>query len=630
MEFCVSLFSDMSSLFHWVGLFQEILRSLKRGYRWKTNVFYLFLFSFFVLLACISIFHRWTGLGFLVFFTAVLTLYIKQRPGMVSWKNVFVFSGASLFLSLVWHYSRLNLPGKVFCSVLVPMFAFLDLKDSARFALRMRQCVYAVFDLFCFLLASQPLAFGYPLTFVHLLLIFCGCLLVFSLTERQKPPIRVILNGFLFVEYLVWPEPFKGILAFVCLYCFMYGLKQSKRTFAWFAAFWWVYGLYLSLFAWMSYSVGGTAFERTKLGMTFDFAVIYILTSGILVWLKPFDFWVLKNRSFHHNTTLFIALSIITSSLALLRGPDPLSQRRILQQREVEPVFLYSMFKPGFHGQVTRFAFESCNGKSLYLASRIFSGRTRFLKINRSDLKIQDELPGYSCGEEVKLDCKTSLLYYPSNKPPGGVILRESRIASPEKVIRSAGEKPVDFFMPYGRHLLMADDHGGPVRFYSLSGKLLSVFPHYAKYLVVDNDFLLFAKGGALWRYHRPQDSFLRLGSGYPQSFFDYDPRRKKLFIAKLWEGSLVIMDVRSRKEQARIYLEPFIRYMSYDPKRNVVYVAGHWQGHLYTVDVKTKRVIGKTYIGRRSHWMYLSRDGNRLYVATAQGVLAVRLDKIK
>lgn len=154
-----------------------------------------------------------------------------------------------------------------------------------------------------------------------------------------------------------------------------------------------------------------------------------------------------------------------------------------------------------------------------------------------------------------------------------------------------------------------------------------------SSYLVFEpkKSSFLFRSGIILYRYSVSNNAVkevANLGSSFPFCYMDYDPKANKLFVASLWEGKLFVYNLKKQKKEGEVYLEPFIRYLTYDPKRNVVYVAGHWRGNLYAVDVKTKHVVGKTYIGRRSHWLYLSRDGNRLYVATAVGVLAVELNK--
>lgn len=484
---------------------------------------------------------------------------------------------------------------------------------------RRASIIYAGGDFLCFVLFVFSFIWGPQIATLHFLLSLFGLALIGLLFQRKSSqPWRVVLNSFIFVHYIFRMSTYHALSACISFYVFIHCLRRNNQRGLW-ALFglWWTFGFCLYLSAW---------FGIFKLPVV----AFYPLLSYLCFQSEAFHISSFRARSFAQNTSFFLALTLLLNLLHFIHGLDPWEQHLILSQDSVKPVFLYSVFHPTFHGQRARYAFESCDGRSLFIGSDI--GKKQLLKISLKTSRVEDTLLGHKAGAVSYLDCKTGFLYYPSHSLPGGLMLNEKKISSPIRIFRCPCKHGVDQFFLSGKRGVMWEDRG-EIRIFDDSGYLLRVLPGGSLILWEPQwAFFLVRYGPTLYRYDISQDKLrplVKLGFYSSLSPMSYDGKENKLFLASLWEGNLMFFDVNKRKMEANLYLEPFVRFLTYDPKRNMVYAAGYWRGNLYAVDVKTKRIAGRVYIGRRSHTMYLSQDQNRLYVATSQGVMAVELDKM-
>lgn len=615
--------NPLGPVFHCGFLLREISLQIKQGENRFLNILYLLSFAIVLLFSFVLVFQRQFGLGFVLLSSMVLSLYAKQKPEDASYVRFFIFP-AILVVFLLWPISR----DAIFVPRL-PLFAFFSssafcllflsvMTIRSRWLLRLG---YAGSDLLCVFSLWFALVIGSSVVLLHIVLILCGLVLCMLLKKIHSlsaaTMLRVALNSAFFIEYILRPDLSHAFIALFCFYFFLWNLKQNRAT-----------GLYALIFVFWLYCLFFSFNSEEGLMFLYYFVASWVLAvSGIL------RFSVLRRRSFHQNCTLFFFIVHLFNFFYFTRGPDPFERRRVLSQGAIQPVFLYPYLKPQFFGQYVRYAFESCDGKALFLASRYSFGQTKFLKIKLGNLRIFDVLENHVAGSESAMDCKTGRLYLPVLLPPGGVVLKEGSISSPIKIIPSLRSGTVNQFFPYKENIFMVSQEY-PVQLFHQSGKFLRFLPVLSSQVVLEprKSLLFFTQAGSLRKYHLSSQKSTRLGlSGTfgPAGNIAYDSQHHKILQASFYDGNLIFFDVKGRKVEAKMYLEPFIAYLAYDPDRKVAYVEGHYRGNLYAVDVRKRKILKKLSIGRRCHSMYLSRDKTRLYVATTQGVLAVEVDKM-
>lgn len=358
----------------------------------------------------------------------------------------------------------------------------------------------------------------------------------------------------------------------------------------------------------------------------------YLSRSGL-----PFTVWLFVN--------LFLAISFLN----LFHGPRKSEIKQIVSQKGVKAVLLYPEKGKGFQGQVIRFAFESCDGKSLFLGSRYSWGKPfGLLRVSLPDLTIQDSLEDEQAGEMVEQDCTTHRLYFPAlrykNKKTRVLALQEDNLKNVLQEIAPPNSQAIMYVRVDSRYNqgYVMDDSGLFSVFRLSDGKILKQ-AHYgggiSPVVLPSGDALFLSSGcerkpgfsltsllsyGDLCQYHIRSGTFEYMGPGHTNTFLDYDAKTHTAFFLELVNGWVSFVDLSTHRVKRRIYLEPFVWRLVFDPKTRILTVGGYFKGNLYLIDVDKGFVRRKVYVGRRINWMYLSRDGKGVYVATTQGVFFV------
>lgn len=373
-------------------------------------------------------------------------------------------------------------------------------------------------------------------------------------------------------------------------------------------------------------------------------ATIALSLCVLLLWLfKTIRFSFLSRQNPGIVVWLFVNAFLMMSYINISHGPRETEIQRILSQPDVKAALLYPPHEPGFHGQLIRHAFESCDGKSLFLAANLSWGKPKgLLRVRLPDLQIQDVMPGKLVGDVVEQDCGTGKLYFHvfergSNKTRVQVVSEKDFKKVFQSYVFPMAARLVYFQVDAARNrVYMASDAGFIVARRS-DGKLLR-----QKYngggtspvLLPDGDLLLlsnlckktFFVNTFICRYSYNDNKLHEVGPGYREAFLQVDPKTHTAFFTELFNGFVTFLDIPTGKIKRRIYLEPFVRRLVFDEKSRILTVAGYYKGNLYQIHVDTGKILNKVYIGRRCHQMYLSHDRKGVYAATTQGVFYIRL----
>lgn len=373
-------------------------------------------------------------------------------------------------------------------------------------------------------------------------------------------------------------------------------------------------------------------------------ATIALSLCVLLLWLfKTIRFSFLSRQNPGLVVWLFVNAFLMMSYINISHGPRETEIQRIVSQQGVKAVVLYPPKEHGFHGQLIRYAFESCDGKSLFLAANMSWGKPRgLLRVRLPDLQIQDVMPGKLVGDVVEQDCGTGKLYF--HVFERGSAKTRVQVVSEKKFkkVLQSYLFPVAAKLMYfqvdsdNNRVYMASDAGFIVARRS-DGKILR-----KKYkeggtspvLLPDGDLLLlssvckrtFFVNTFICRYSYHDNKFHEVGPGSREGFLQFDAKTRTAFFTEIFNGYVTFLDISTGQIKRRIYLEPFVRRLVFDEKSRILSVAGYYKGNLYQIHVDTGKILNKVYIGRRCHQMYLSRDRKGIYAATTQGVFYIRL----
>jgi len=105
------------------------------------------------------------------------------------------------------------------------------------------------------------------------------------------------------------------------------------------------------------------------------------------------------------------------------------------------------------------------------------------------------------------------------------------------------------------------------------------------------------------------------------------DNARDRIFLPRLLQGDLVVLDGKSLKRLARVPLTPGLRDVIYIPERDLVVVGNYFNGNLYVLDAEDYRLRGTLWVGSKNRSIDYSPERDRLYTQTSNRILEIHLD---
>ncbi len=350
-------------------------------------------------------------------------------------------------------------------------------------------------------------------------------------------------------------------------------------------------------------------------------------------------------------------LSFFVAELTLIRffivfeGPDEQATQKILASPYVKPVITLlgnGNLEQALRRNPARFVQESCDGKDLLLFFQVSRNPNNIFRMNRHTKEITGMTGNAGVGDNVFQDCKNHLLFFPALRQNRILIFNEKDLArairalelpkpcEANDVLADAENKKIIVACSAG-NLLIYDEK---TRQFDALKQKLTVMQFYRK-----GEIIFYAKG-VLYAYdylHRRLEEIFHEDSGHLH--LDVDPENNTVFLTsptgvlyfletarwgKTQKQSESVWPQRRAAVKAKLYLEPFIRYVRFDEKRKLHFVAGHFNGNIYVIDTKQKKILHKFYGGTKIHSMTFSQDRARLYFASNQGIFYIELEKLK
>jgi hypothetical protein len=107
-----------------------------------------------------------------------------------------------------------------------------------------------------------------------------------------------------------------------------------------------------------------------------------------------------------------------------------------------------------------------------------------------------------------------------------------------------------------------------------------------------------------------------------------WDLGRNRVFLPRLLQGDLVVLDGDSLERVARIPLAPGLRDVLYIPERDLVVAGNYFNGNLSILEGSTYRVLRTFWVGSKNRSLSYSPERDRLYVQTVNRILEIDLDQ--
>lgn len=402
---------------------------------------------------------------------------------------------------------------------------------------------------------------------------------------------------------------------------------------------WFYFGAFVGRFQAFSFLEGNTLLT------------LYKLFTGVLlcyVFLPAEDTLRISKTAF---LSFFVAELTLIRFFIVFEGPDEKATQKILASPFVKPVITLlgnGSLEQALRRNPARFVQESCDGKDLLLFFQISSNPNNIFRMNRQTKEITGMSGSAGVGDNVFQNCKNHLLYFPALRQNRVLIFDEKDLARAIRVLElpkhceandvlaDAENKKVIAACGAG-NLLIYDEKTSK---FDTVEKKLTVMQFYRKGQIV-----FYAKG-ALYVYdylRRRLEEIFHEDSGHLH--LDADPGNNTVFLTSPTGDLYFLETARGEKTQkqsgtvwpqrratikAKLYLEPFIRYVRFDEKRELHFVAGYFNGNIYVIDTKQKKILHKFYGGTKIHSMTFSQDRARLYFASSQGIFYVDLTQIE
>lgn len=443
----------------------------------------------------------------------------------------------------------------------------------------------------------------------------------------------LFLSLYLFLFYLLRVDLVEASVSGLFILTVMISLKTRQNL---------LYAILLIGLIIDGFLVSSRVFTPQWIPRTAGLAFMLVIT--LLLISKQVTFSYLLQRGFAFTVWLFVNLFLAISFMNLFHGPRKTEIKRIISQKGVKTILLYPEKGQGFHGQVIRFAFESCDGKSLFLGSRYSWGKAfGLLRVSLPDLTIQDSSEDEQAGEMVHQDCASKKLYFPviGTQKTRVLVLSENNLKNVLQTFEPPNSRDITYVRVSSAHnrVYVVDDFGVFSVLRLSDGKLLTQRREkgdISPVLLPDGDLLFLSPiceykdsftpllSWRICKYSRKNGQIKDMGPGAMRTFLEYDPNTHTAFVTEIFNGSVRFVNLKTRRSTRRIYLEPFIWRLVFAPKARVLVVGGYFKGNLYLIDVDTGLILRKVHVGRQITWMYVSRNGKGVYVATTQGVFFV------
>lgn len=448
----------------------------------------------------------------------------------------------------------------------------------------------------------------------------------------------VFLFGLLSSLVFVLEGTIHALSGIICTTVLLICLYRNEKAFQLFLYIWW--GVVCFALLHPIYLFPGNAlFLQTN-------ALCFFMGYSLMAWrAKWFSPSTLKTFPFYSCALLFLNLVVVTYGLSAYTGGGYLERKKIFSQKEIHPVRLYHPFFHNLHGQEVRIPFESCDGKSLFLVSHA-SWPKEPLGILQVDLVTGHVVRFAKLGlavfiNQVYQNCKEGVFYYTSYKERKVFAIREKDLKALHTYFTDPRCETLDSVTVEESQSLVfvTDDSVGCLQIF----KKFIPFPFFV-HPGIGSGPVIFDKDRSFlvpFTYQVRRFSFQKnrlkmLTSVYVKDHmsiaggFQYDEKTKTVMTSGLLSGGILFSKekgvFKNLDKRSFVYLGPFLRYTFFDKTRRLLFATGFFSGNLYVVDVDKRRVVKQFFIGRRNHGMTLSRDGNRLYFASSQGVFYLNI----
>jgi hypothetical protein len=125
---------------------------------------------------------------------------------------------------------------------------------------------------------------------------------------------------------------------------------------------------------------------------------------------------------------------------------------------------------------------------------------------------------------------------------------------------------------------------------------------------------------------------FLAPASEHPSSWLavtwgcDWDPRRRRVYVAVASIGLLEVIDYDTGRILASRFVGMGIRPVAYDAERRLIYVGTFLSGDVLALDADTLAPVDRWFVGRFLRQLELSRDRQALLATSTLGIIRIPL----